>query len=201
MNKLRESLGKLGWPTDTMTDRQIKNELYRRWFACQPPEDMNAEGPLSAASARGIFVAMASEGNLDALCWSTPAPEENLVPLEQEEAACFTRVRQPSHPPARERRRSPRHPARELVCWSEEDAPWVEATGWLVDRSAHGLAFIAEARHAPEIGARIHPTVHTRQHGLVPMGNATVVRADPLNPDLTLVCAQLDEPVTPPDAW
>ncbi len=199
MEKLRDSLGKLGWPIETMTDRDIQKELYRRWFACQPPDEMHAEGPVNVASARGIFVAMASEGNLDALCWSSTATDEELPILEPQEQEVFARTSQPIRRPPCERRRSPRKPARELVCWSHEDAPWLESTGWLVDRSDHGLAFISESRHAPQVGARIHPTVHTRKQGLVQVGSATVVRADPLNPELTLVCAQLEEPASRPD--
>jgi len=199
MDRLRERLQRLGWPVDQMTDRQIRCELYRRWFACQPPERMNEEGPLSVASARGVFVAMASEGNLDALCWSAedPVPEGNLV--EPAEQAVFVRSAESERPVREERRRSPRKPARELVYWSEDGSPWLEATGWLVDRSAHGIAFIAEASHAPEIGMQIHPSVHTRDHGVIQAGAATVVRTDPLNPELTLVCAQLDEPRAWPD--
>ena len=193
MEGLRKSLEKLGWPIGEMSDKQITRELYRRWFACQT-DDMDEEAPLSVASARGIFTSMAAEGNLDALCWSddNEVPAEEVV--EEEEQSLFTRPEQPRDESQPERRRGARESARELVYWSDVSSPWLEATGWLIDRSTHGIAFIVQTQHAPQIGEEIIPSVHTREQGVIKAGQATVVRTDQLNPGLVLICAELAEP-------
>lgn len=190
MRTVRASLQRLGWPVNDMSDRQITRELYRRWFAGQ--EDMNEEGPLAVVSARGILASMAAEGNLDALCWA----EGDRVPAEEvadDEQSLFIRQEAELDLPFADRRRSKRRPARELVQWRTSNDDSVGATGWLVDRSAEGLAFIAQADQAPGAGTRIRPTIHSRSEDTLELGPATVVRTEPLSPDLTLVCAQLEE--------
>lgn len=191
METTRKILEKLGWPVNEMSDSQITRELYRRWFGSKP-EDMSAPAPLSVASANGIVVSMASEGNLDALCWSADdqIPVEEVVPAEDE--AIYTR-RGSGDWPHPDRRRSKREPARELVCWGRGGEGEAESTGWLVDRSDEGLAFIAPAGQAPQPGDEIFPSIHSRAHGVIEAGLATVVRTEPLNEELTLVCARLQD--------
>jgi hypothetical protein len=193
MQKVRQSLARLGWPTDQMSDKQLKMELYRRWFASQPTEEMAEEAPVSIASAKGIFASLASEGNLDSLCWSEGdrIPQEEVV-SEQERHFFISNPNHGQHDGA-ERRRSPREPARELIHWH---TPWTEGeamTGWLVNRSATGLAFIVAQEQAPEIDSEIQPCIHSRQQEEIPLGTATVVRTEPLNPELTMVCVQFDQ--------
>ncbi len=190
MRTVRRSLQRLGWPVAEMTERQLKQELYRRWFA-QQQDDMDEEGPISVASAKGIFVSMASNGNLDALCWSQgdAIPVEDVV--DEYDEAVFIRETADGPRPFPERRRSKREPARELVRWRAVYGGPENATGWLVDRSAEGLAFIAQTDEAPLTNAEILPSIHTRSAGVIDLGPATVVRTEPLNPELTLVCVQL----------
>lgn len=194
MHTLRKSLRRLGWPIDQMTDGQIKCELYRRWFACQP-EEMDEEAPVSIASAKGIFVSMADEGNLDSLCWAEndqiPATEP-AIEMQEDEQQLFIRESE-HHWEQDERRRAPREPAREFVDWTCPDGRFQPATGWLVDRSQTGMAFIAAADQAPAPGTEIIPTVHDRTHDVEEFGPATVVRLEPLNPELILVCIQFNE--------
>jgi hypothetical protein len=191
METTRKILERLGWPISEMSDRQITRELYRRWFGSKP-EDMSEQAPLSVASANGIVVSMASEGNLDALCWSEAdgVPVEELIPAEDE--AIYVR-RGSGDWPHSDRRRSKREPARELICWSYGGEGPAGCTGWLVDRSAEGMAFIAPARQAPQPGDEIFPSIHSRDHGVVEAGLARVVRTEPLNEELTLVCARLQD--------
>ncbi len=196
MQSVRKCLARLGWPIGRMTDKQIKIELYRRWFACQP-KDADEDAALTVASAGGIFAALAAEGNLDALGWS---PEDKvpsiprgqvLAPADQ---AVFIRGRDGQDYAGHERRRAPREPAREMIGWRLPLGDGEASTGWLVDRSATGLAFIAPADAAPIAGQEIMPTLHARTGGSFDFGTATVVRTEPLNPGLTLVCVQFDEP-------
>ena len=191
METTRKILERLGWPVNEMSDRQITRELYRRWFGSKP-EDMSERAPLSVASTNGIVVSMASEGNLDALCWSEAdcIPVEDLVPAEDE--AIYTR-RGSGDWPHRDRRRSKREPARELVCWGDGKEGSAGSTGWLVDRSAEGMAFIAPAGQAPLPGEEFYPSIHSRTCGVIESGLATVVRTEPLNEELTLVCARLQD--------
>ena len=197
MTSIRSTLGRLGWPVDNMSEKQLKQELYRRWFKSQPAEQWSGEGSVNVASAKGIFVSMATDGNLDALCWAPgdaiPESEEGFVTTEEERI--YVREPKPDTPPD-ERRRSPRTPAKEMIRWrpAHEDADNV--SGWLVDRSANGIAFIVPTEMAPIVGAEITSSVLTRTKGSVNLGIASVVRVDPLNDELSLVCAELQ-----PEEW
>lgn len=189
MLKIREALQRLGWPVDEMSDRQVTRELYRRWFAARS-EDMDEAGPLSIASAKGILASMASEGNLDALCWSETdsIPVEDVLP--EEEKQLYASPDSGEYAQA-DRRRSRREAARDLVRWCLSGEDSVGCTGWLINRSAEGMAFIAPAAEAPGVGEEIVPSIHSRTHGVVKAGPATVVRIEPLNAELTLVCVRL----------
>jgi hypothetical protein len=153
---------------------------------------MEEEAPVSIASAKGIFASLASEGNLDCLCWSDgdTIPQEEVV-SDQEQNFFISKPDQGPQNGA-ERRRAPREPARELIHWR---LPWDEEamTGWLVNRSATGLAFIASQEQAPEVDSEIRPCIHSRQQEEIPLGAATVVRTEPLNAELTMVCVQFDK--------
>jgi hypothetical protein len=195
MTTVRMSLSRLGWPIGNMSDSQITQELYRRWFAARPSDAEEDDAPVSVATSTGIFVSMATEGNLDALCWSEndSIPDEDVVSAEDE--AIFSPPPEPEpFPPVAERRRSPRRPAKDIVRWRRADGDGPNATGWLVDRSEHGVAFIVPADEAPARGDEIVPSMMTRNSGQVELGQATVVRVDSLNADLSLICAQLAEP-------
>lgn len=196
MTSVRKVLHSLGWPVARMSDPQIVQELYRRWFAAQPADADEDDQPISVASAKGIVIHMTREGNLDALCWSP----EDRIPAEQvepqEDEALFSRSDSAvADPPVHERRRSPRRSAKDVVRWRATRGESTSASGWLVDRSGGGIAFIASAGEAPGIGDEITPSILSRNHGLLDLGPATVVRVDPLNTELSLVCAQLEQPV------
>ena len=192
MKTVRKTLKRIGWPIDAMSDRQVKQELYRRWFACHH-EDMDEAAPISVASAKGIVVSMVSQGNLDTLCWS---PDDN-IPYEdvvsQEDDALFGREQVEDEHPFSERRASKRRPAKELVHWCLSGGDAEEATGWLIDRSLEGIAFIAQTNQAPHLGARITPSIHSRSDGAIGLGSAVVVRTEELNGELTLVCARIED--------
>ncbi len=191
MHTVRKTLTKLGWPLTRMTDRQITQELYRRWFVSQA-KDTERVGPLSVASVRGIVASMAAEGNLDALCWSKRdrAPETDV--LSDEDRVFYDRPETPERTPV-ERRRSRREVARDLVRWCLSGEEAVDCTGWLINRSAEGMAFIASAGEAPAVGDEIVSSVHSRTQGIIETGPARIVRIEPLNEQLTLVCARLAE--------
>jgi hypothetical protein len=190
MQTVRNTLEKLGWPVNEMSDKQITQDLYRRWFRAQQ-DTMEDEDPVSVASATGVVVSMACEGNLDALCWSEDdvIPEEDLVSQEDEDLFFHEPDDEPY--PYPDRRESPRSPGRDIVSWY---TPFTDgAAGWLVDYSAGGIAFIAETEEAPGVGEAITPSIHSRAKGTVELGPATVVRIEPLNPELSLVCVKLEE--------
>ena len=190
MRTVRNTLTKLGWPIDQMSDKQITQELYRRWFREQQ-NTMEDEDVVNVASATGVVVSMACEGNLDALCWSDDdvIPEEDVVSQEDEEIFLHEPDDEPY--PYPDRRQSPRSPGREIVSWYTLDDDG--AAGWLVDCSAGGIAFIAESEQVPQIGSAITPSIHSRSRGTVELGPAIVVRIEPLDPELSLVCVQLEE--------
>jgi len=192
MKTVRKALQRIGWPEDQMSDKQITRELYRRWFACQR-EDLDGAGPVPVASVRGILVSMASEGNLDTLCWSDDdqIPEEDVV--SDDERAIFRRETTEESYALPDRRTSKRKSTRDLVRWCVGDGGSDEATGWLVDRSEEGIAFIAPTSEAPLAGAEIVPCIHPQSGGVIEPGPAIVVRTEALNGALTLVCARLDE--------
>ncbi len=191
MLKIRETLQRLGWPVDEMSDRQVTRELYRRWFAARS-EDMDEAGPLSIASAKGILASMASEGNLDALCWSgtDTIPVEEVLPEEERQLYDSSESREYART---DRRRSRRERARDLVRWCLSGEDSVGCTGWLINRSVEGMAFIASVAEAPVVGDEILPSIHSRTEGVINPGAATVVRIEPLNAELTLVCVRLVE--------
>lgn len=193
MRTARGILKRLGWPVDDMSDRQITRELYRRWFA-SCTDDMDEEAPLSAASAWGIIVSMSSEGNLDALCWSG----NDRIPPEDVGCSENKKLFMGSGSdvlPREDRRKSRREPARDLVRWCLSGVEGSSTgTGWLIDRSAEGMAFIAPADEAPHPGDEILPSIHSREHGIVEAGPATIIRTESLNEELTLVCVHLLDP-------
>lgn len=196
MEKTRGVLKRLGWPTEEMSDRQITQELYRRWFAVSSG-NLNEEAPLSVASAGGIIASMCSEGNLDVLCWSPDdrIPEEEIIPDEDEALYLQDASGSEYHP---DRRRSQRETARDLVRWCLSGGEnSVGCTGWLINRSAEGMAFIAPASEAPHTGEEIVPEIHSRTDGVLRAGPATVVRTEMLNEELTLVCTHLIEHTWP----
>ncbi len=193
MHTLRKALTRLGWPVDEMTDRQMTQELYRRWFA-SGADKTEEEGPLSVASARGIVAAMAAEGNLDALCWSKGDRVRAADVLPDEDRALYSRPESAERTSV-ERRRSRREAARDLVRWCLSGEESVDCTGWLINRSAEGMAFIASAGEAPEVGAEIVSSIHSRTQGVIETGPATIVRLEPLNEELTLVCARLTQTI------
>jgi hypothetical protein len=192
MIHLRETLQRLGWPVDSLSDDDIGRELQRRWF------ESNGAGAgeivvTSIAAARGVFHTMAADGNLDALCWSADGEDtEMTLDTDQDILAAWMHPRRTHRPPhLPDRRSSPRQPASdfvEFVC-----ADWdIRATGWLVDVSAEGIAFIADARSAPAIGLSITPTVRRRSGSTTALGAAIVVRREFLDDGLILVCAKLE---------
>jgi hypothetical protein len=196
MEKTQGVLKRLGWPVEEMSDRQITQELYRRWFAVSPG-DTKEESPLSVASAGGIIASMCSEGNLDALCWSPEdrIPEQDVVP-DEDEALYLQGVSESDYHP--DRRRSRREPARDLVRWCLSGGEVsVGCTGWLINRSVEGMAFVAPTSEAPQAGEEIVPEIHSRTNGVLEVGPATVVRTEMLNEELTLVCARLIEQTWP----
>ncbi|UCE60176.1 MAG: hypothetical protein JSU63_00205 [Phycisphaerales bacterium] len=195
MGWLRNSLALLGWPVDFLSDESIARELYNRWFmysGCHPDPDAAP----SVAAAKGIFVTLSKEGNLDALCWSADgdfAAEDDLLADEMElfegkdetDGLC-------NATPYPDRREFPREPARDLVAFTVP-ATQDQAGGWLVDVSAASVAFIAETKDVPPIGTSIIPTISKRAGAPTELSSATVVRTELLTDLLSLVCARLDK--------
>ena len=116
---------------------------------------------------------MADDGNLDALCWSAecaPVPPERSTLHEMnrfEKAPVDSLGNLDLH--RRERRQSKRRRARDLVGFGETlrgDHP----SGWLVDTSREGIAFIAETRDAPAVGSRILSRIDHRDGEAVEFG-------------------------------
>jgi hypothetical protein len=195
MEKLRNTLGRLGWPIGELSDETIIGELHRRWFG--RPVSTFEGVPMGMASAMGIVSALAKEGNLDALCWSpgmmisTPASNNKI----SKELPAFERPEDEGAEPGMERRRSPRKRAKDFVtwtCWGDTDT---QATGWLVCRAAEGIAFITETDNVPPHETTIEVRVHSRHGGILELGKAAVVRTEMLNDLLTLVCVELEKPV------
>ena len=187
MNQLREKLQRLGWPIDSLTDEEISRELQRRWFDNQnlPPD----EGETGVAVAMGVFQAMACDGNLDALCWSEGGLDseidigEDIEPLIHHSGD--------GDPPEVERRGAPRQSAADFVdCVVDPSGD--RFTGWLVDVSAEGIAFIADTHVSPRVGTGIEPTVRSRTGVCADLGHARIVRTELLAEGLSLVCAQLE---------
>jgi hypothetical protein len=195
MERLRQALQHLGWPVESLSNQQIARELNHRWFGS------NADGPdlehaASNATANGIFASMAREGNLDALCWSEGdgwvGPEDVAiaeVDVTEEGPERDRAAAEASHP---DRRRAPRKPANDFIDFvvpSSSDG----SSGWLVDVSMGGIAFVTETKDAPAVGTRIISTIRQRNGETTALGSSTVVRTELLTDSLSLVCAQFEE--------
>ncbi len=190
MVQLREMLGQLGWPVEELLDEELLEGIRTRWFATRP-RIADARLQLSPASAMGIVSAFAREGNLDSLCWTEGEGSDVSEVDLAEELTVFERDSEGAAPVQDDRRASPRERAHDVVSWTcALDDPH---TGWLVCRAAGGIAFIVETRESPAPGERITARVHSRFGGMLELGGATVVRTEPLNETLTLVCVQLEE--------
>ncbi len=196
MEWLRRALHRLGWPVDCLSDDDVARELAHRWFATGN-QDGSEENVRGAAAANGIFVSMARDGNLDALCWSR---EDDAAFLDEFtlDQACTVDVKVDEDPtseacPWEDRRSQPRGPADDLI---EFGVPAQDnsASGWLVDASANGIAFMAETDDVPTVGMRIVSTIRKRGGETAPFGCATVVRTELLTDRLSLVCAQRIDP-------
>jgi hypothetical protein len=194
MEELRAILRRLGWPVGSLSDEEIASHLADKWYA-RTGLRQDQVRPGGLAPALGILAAMANEGNLDALCWSA----DDEVPEAERDGGEFGALgirskqgRPGSEPVEPDRRSSRRGPARDLIDFVDTDSSEA-ATGFLVDVSATGLAFIAETTNAPSVGARIAPTIHRRRGGTTELGCAIVVRTELLSDVLSLVCARLDE--------
>ncbi len=200
MDWLRQNLRRLGWPVDSLSNEEIGREIYRRWstsYGMQPEPEQR----ISLAAANGIFVDMADEGNLDGLCWSEeddPTIPDDLIP---DESGLYDRKASPDTDTVpdgtrSERRRSPRAPASDFIDFvipASSDG----ASGWLIDSSTDGVAFITETKDVPKVGSWIIPTIRRRDGQSAELGGATVVRTELLSDILSLVCAQLEESWSP----
>ena len=199
MVRLREVLQRLGWPVESLSDEEIVDELTCRWFACRGDRPQ-LEHPTSLATAKGILLSMANEGNLDALCWAAkddpPFPDD----LAADEVDAFVktagRKRLAGERPGPERRRSRRRRASDVIEFVDPLSA-EPSSGFLVDVCPEGIAFIVEAKDVPALGTRIRSTIHKRGGGVTELGLATVVRTELVTGFLSLVCAQLEEPWDP----
>ena len=195
MERLRQALHRLGWPVESLSNEQIARELNHRWFGGNA-DVPDQERAVSNATANGIFASMAREGNLDALCW--PEGDDSALPEcvampglhgieegpEWDHAAAET-----FHP---DRRRAHREPASDVIDFvvpSSSDG----SSGWLVDVSTGGIAFVTETRDAPTVGTRIVPAIRKRDGETTQLGSSTVVRTELLTDSRSLVCAQFEE--------
>jgi hypothetical protein len=188
---LKTMLKRLGWPVQEMSFGQIAQELHRRWFKASP-RLFTHENRLGPASATGIVLALAGERDFKSLCWTPDSPEcPKDLALPEEKHLFFRKPPPPPHPHP-ERRKAPRIPGKDLVCWStgENDA----GTGWLVDCSADGIAFITDTDKAPKAGAALVARIQNRASDLLELGDATVARIEPLTPELSLACLRLEVP-------
>ena len=193
MQQLRTSLARLGWPIDSLSDQEVGRELYHRWFeAC--PNQQERERTVGIAALKGIFASFAAEGNLDALGWSTDEPPglpEDVVALEPDPFELPTSGEPASRDPeAPERRSAPRHARSELIEW-KSIAEGSGSSGWVLDQSADGLAFVVDAQQAPPLGAEVSLTVHART-GEQEVQSARVVRTELLRHALGLVCVRFE---------
>jgi len=193
MEKLKNTLSRLGWPVEDLSDGEIVSELHRRWFG--KPVPTNQGGPLGFATAMGIVSALAKEGNLDALCWASSSAQVTEPEAVCEDLPSFDRHESGPGQPGYERRRSPRQRAKDFVTWSCDEDVETEATGWLICRAAEGIAFIAETGIVPKPESTIHVRVHSRFGGILELGKASVVRLEMLNEALSLVCVELERPI------
>ncbi len=178
MEWLRGSLERLGWPVETLSDEKLTDELYRRWVACGD-ERIEPEREISVAAAHGIFDDMAKEGNLDALCWQEvdvsdfgdDAAWVEPGPIHARDQQDSGRVEIDYI----ERRESTRTKAADIIRFGDSTSP-NGASGWLVDVSVDGIAFIAETDDVPAIGAQISSTNQRRRRDSTEVGGATEIR-------------------------
>ncbi len=195
MEWLRRALHRLGWPVDSLSNEDIARELSRRWFASNASYPQSENG-CGVAAANGIFVSTAREGNLDALCWSEGDDATLLDDFTAGEASALGKIGYRDYPqdecPKPDRRSSPRVPVDDLVEFVPP-SPSDSASGWLVDVSAKGIAFMAETGDVPAVGTRIVSTIRRRGGETEEFGPATVVRTELLSETLSLVCVQLEE--------
>ncbi len=195
MEWFRRALYRLGWPIDSLSDEDIVRELSSRWFASNAYYPQSEDG-CSIAAASGMFVGMAREGNLDALCWSEEDDATLLDDFTVGEASAlgkrgFRECLQDDCPKP-DRRSSPRVPVDDLVEFVPP-SPSDSASGWLVDVSAKGIAFMAETGDVPAVGTSILSTIRRRDGETEEFGPATVVRTELVNETLSLVCVQITE--------
>lgn len=193
MDELRRVLQRLGWPVESLSDEEIVGHLTDKWYA-GPGRRREGARPVGLAAAIGILASMANDGNLDALCW--PAENAARAPddLGAGELGALGAPRQRRGPsgeaPRLDRRRSRRASARDVLDFVNLDSSET-STGFLVDVSAAGVAFIAENKDVPPVGSRIAPTIHRQTGESTELGWATVVRTELLSDFLSLVCAEL----------
>ncbi|MBU0719238.1 MAG: PilZ domain-containing protein [Planctomycetes bacterium] len=192
MRETRHLLHRLGWPTERLSDKEIASELRRRWLEGCPGQTADDSGP---ATAEDVVSEMATAGNLDALCWpmdngSTATAALGAVKDNSgEHGGCGSIPYGVTEP---DRRRSSRGPTRDRIDFTIPSLAR-SASGWLVDASENGIAFIVMTPHTPPIGTHIHSCLRRRK-GMTPEPRiATIVRTETLNECLTLVCAQLGE--------
>jgi hypothetical protein len=187
----RSVLGRLGWPIDSLSDEELVQALYARWFD-QTSDRFDPMPAASPAAAQGIVATLACEGNLDALCWCEADIEGMPEPVDVGALPQLSRgpheEREPGIAP-RERRGSRRTRRSDLVRFAVPGGAG-EAGGWLVDTSSEGMAFITEIHSAPRIGTAIQVACMGREQGVADMGAALVVRTELLSDSLGLVCAR-----------
>lgn len=199
MVRVREVLQRLGWPVESLSDEEIVDELTCRWFA-RRGDRPQLDHPTSLATANGILLSMANEGNLDALCWAAEDDPPFPVDPAADELDALVNKAGRERPPAErrgpERRRSHRRRASDVINFADPLSA-EPSSGFLVDVCPEGIAFIAETKDVPALETRIRFTIHKRDGGVTELGLATVVRTEPVTGFLSLVCAQLEEPWDP----
>ena len=191
MRVLRKILSRLGWPVDALSDEDIAFELYRRWFADIVDTDKSAYVP-SGATAYGIYESVATSGNLDALCWAENTNREFSNEATDEELEAFSVIPRRQGPQEKvtciERRKSPRKEAGEYIDLVELISTR-RFSGWLIETSADGTAFVAQTEDVPALGARLAAIVKKQDGGTLESALVTVVRTECLSDSLSLVCA------------
>ena len=192
MRETRHLLRRLGWPTERLSGEEIASELRRRWLEACPGQTPDEPGP---AAPEDVVSEMAKTGNLDALCWPVEngAGETEELAIDRDnsgERRCCGSIPYGTTEP--DRRRSSRRHMRDRIDFTIPSLA-KSASGWLVDASENGLAFIVMTPNTPPIGTHIHSSIRRRNGKTPEPGVATVVRTELLNECLTLVCAQLGE--------
>ena len=191
MRVLRKILSRVSWPVDALSDEDIAFELYRRWFTNIADTDESEYIP-SGATAYGIYESVATSGNLDALCWAENTNREFSNEATDEELEAFSVIprRQGPHEEVTflERRKSPRKEAGEYIDLVELVSTR-RFSGWLIETSADGTAFVAQTRDVPSLGTRLAAIVKKQKGGSLESALVTVVRTECLSDSLSLVCA------------